>query len=84
MTDKRKTAEEIIPEMIKHLTDQPQSLNQLMQATKEQEEFISHESLEKYLKLIIQIQTLLQDKTIHYQEQTIAGRTYKTAWLSKK
>ncbi|MHA1125013.1 MAG: hypothetical protein ACTSO7_10525 [Candidatus Heimdallarchaeota archaeon] len=84
MTTTRKTVEEIIPELLKHLTDQPQSLNQLMQATKKKGEFISHESLEKYLKLLHQIQVLLQDKTIHYQEQTIAGRTYKTAWMSKK
>ena len=84
MSKDRKSAEEIIPSLIEALTTTPQSLHKLMVATRKQGTPLQHETLERYLKLILLMQELLADKTIHYEEQQIAGRVYKTAWYEEK
>ncbi|MHA1434752.1 MAG: hypothetical protein ACTSO7_12995 [Candidatus Heimdallarchaeota archaeon] len=84
MSKDRKSSEEIITALLESLTNDPQSLSKLMTITKELGTPLQHETLERYLKLIIHIQDLLTDKTVHYQEQQVADRIYKTAWLSSK
>ncbi|MHA1435640.1 MAG: hypothetical protein ACTSO7_17510 [Candidatus Heimdallarchaeota archaeon] len=84
MNKDRKSSEEIISSLVESLTSDPQSLSKLMTVTKELGNPLQHETIERYLKLIVLIQDLLADKTVHYQEQQVADRVYKTAWLSSK
>ncbi|MHA1185482.1 MAG: hypothetical protein ACTSXA_06415 [Candidatus Heimdallarchaeota archaeon] len=84
MTKDRKSSEEIIASLIESLTTNPQSLHKLMTISKELGTPLQHETIERYLKLMIKIQELLVDKTVHYQEQQVADRVYKTAWFEEK
>ncbi len=82
--DTRRSSEEIIPILLKILTDQPQSVSRLSSGSKELDDYLSSETIERHLKLLLQIQELLWDKHLFYKEKTIGGRVYKEAWLEEQ
>lgn len=84
MGKERKSSEEIIPILLQLLTSQEQTLSKLSSKSKELGEYLSHETIERHLKLLLLIQDLLQDKVVHYTEQEIGDRVYKSAKLTKK
>ncbi len=86
MGKERKSALEIVDILYQILkTDEPQSIGKIAERSKSQSDPIGDATAERYLKLI----SFIQDKisrdglVISYKEETIAGRTYKSAWLTK-
>ena len=79
MGKERKSGLEIIQIIAVHLTDEEQVLYTLSEATG-----LDHSTLERYLKLISECQELFAGKTIHYREQKIGKKTYKSAWITEK
>ncbi|MHA1364940.1 MAG: hypothetical protein ACTSP5_00820 [Candidatus Heimdallarchaeota archaeon] len=45
---------------------------------------LDHTTLERYLKLISECQVLFAGKTVHYKEQKIGKKTYKSCWVTEK
>ena len=85
MGKERKSALEIIDILYQILSEEPQSIGKIAERSKSQGNPIGDATAERYLKLI----SFIQDKiscdglVISYKEETIAGRTYKSAWLTK-
>jgi len=79
MSKERKSSLEIIRLIASHLTDEEQVLYNLSEVTG-----LDHTTLERYLKLISECQVLFTGKTVHYKEQKIGKKTYKTTWVTEK
>lgn len=84
MNKERKSAKEIIEVLYSILDITPQSIGKITEKSKELGTPIGDLSTERYLKLIIFIQTQIKSGvSISYREEDIAGRIYKSAWLEK-
>jgi len=79
MGKERKSGLEIIQLIASHLTGEEQVLYTLSEATG-----LDHTTIERYLKLICECQILFAGKQIHYKEQKIGKKTYKSCWLTEK
>ncbi|MHA1185500.1 MAG: hypothetical protein ACTSO7_13710 [Candidatus Heimdallarchaeota archaeon] len=79
----RKSSSEIITIIAKVLSTEPCSISRLSRKTKEIGKYISDESIERHLKLILQVNELFGSKEVLYKEQTIGGRIYKEAWITE-
>ncbi|MHA1185673.1 MAG: hypothetical protein ACTSXA_04505 [Candidatus Heimdallarchaeota archaeon] len=79
MGKERKSGFEIIRLIADHLTGEEQVLYTLSEATG-----LDHTTLERYLKLISECQVLFAGKTVHYKEQKIGKKTYKSCWVTEK
>ena len=79
MGKERKSGLEIIQLIASHLTGEEQVLYTLSEATG-----LDHSTLERYLKLICECQILFSGKQVHYKEQKIGKKTYKSCWLTEK
>ncbi|MEA2071666.1 MAG: hypothetical protein U9O98_10315 [Asgard group archaeon] len=80
----RKSSEEIIALLAQILTSEEESLSQLSRRSKELDDYLSHETIERHLKLIVLVQDLFSGQRVHYAEQEIGDRTYKTAWVEEQ
>ncbi|MBD3193300.1 MAG: hypothetical protein GF308_21880 [Candidatus Heimdallarchaeota archaeon] len=84
MTKERRSSEDIINILAEVITTEEQPVGRIARKTEEQGNYVKDETIERHIKLIQQVQELFAGKKVHYQEQEIAGRTYKTAWIEEK
>ena len=75
----RKSGIEIIRILAEALTEEEQQLYNLSEITG-----LDHGTIERYLKIIQEVQTLFVAKEIHYKEQQIGKKTYKSGWVVQK
>lgn len=81
--DTRRSSDEIVRILAEILTNEPQSIGKLAELTKEEDE-LKYSTIERHIKLIALIQEIFADKKVMYEEQEIAGRVYKSAWIIPK
>lgn len=75
----RKSGIDIIRLIAKSLTEEEQLLYNLSEATG-----LDHGTIERYLQLIVETQQLFKDKTVHYKEQRIGKKHYKSGWITQE
>ncbi len=75
----RKSGIEIIRLLAESLTNEEQLPYNLSESTG-----LDHGTIERYLQLIIETQRLFKNKTVHYKEQKIGKKHYKSGWITQE
>lgn len=75
----RRGAIDIVRLLAEALSEEEQLLYALSEETD-----LDHGTIERYLKLLVEIQELFKGKTVHYKEQQIGKKTYKSAWITNE
>jgi len=79
----QKHASEIIPIIASVLNSEKQSISKLSRKTKTLGNSVKDETMERYIKLIMQIQEIFQNKKVCFREVESANRLYKSAWIEE-
>ena len=75
----RKSGIDIIRLLAESLTEEEQLLYNLSESTG-----LDHGTIERYLQFIMETQKLFKNKTVHYKEQKIGKKHYKSGWITKE
>ncbi len=79
MGKERKSGLDIVRLIADFLTEEEQMLYALSEQSG-----LDHGTLERYLKLICEVQNLFADKHVQYKEHKMGKKTYKSSWYTKK